>query len=32
MQDLVQTFRDLGYSYLRLDADGDTIPELPTFD
>lgn len=29
---VVQSFRNLGYNYLRLDSDGDEVPGLPTFE
>jgi hypothetical protein len=29
---VMQFFADLGYRYLALDADGDVLPELPTFE
>lgn len=31
MRDLVEAFLALGYSHLRLDADGDIVPGLPKF-
>ena len=30
--DLIAQFATLGYSYLRLDPDGDVLPDVPKFD
>jgi len=31
-QDMISEFADLGYTYLRLDIDGEILPDLPTFE